>query len=238
MWGLLILVCWWQRFRDGTLISLSISICVPCKVILYFIVLFFIICVFVFVIVDGEGRGGGHYMWVIPTQMPAGGGWDLLENNLSLSRFSRLMVYVFCNFTFLILVYFKFLRSRGERCLGLSTLRAVSTLGSLRVPCIVNWSLPPSGRMKSKVIELYVQWQHSGETVCTRILRLRASIIFPICRQKCKANGVVNVALFANWCLIEYISCLVEISAVFSGFSLLTCIQIMQLIKRFIFSTK
>ena len=221
MWGLLILVCWWQRFRAGIPRSLSISICVPCKVILYFIVMFFIICVIVFIIVDDVGRGGGHYRWVIPMQMPAGGGWDLLENNSSLSRLSRLIVYVLCNFTFLI--YFKFLRSRGERCLGLSTLRAVSTLGSRRVPCIVNWSLPPSGRMKSKVTEFYVQWQHSGETVCIRILRLRVSIIFPICRQNCKANGVVNVALFANWCLIEYISCLVEIYVVFLGLSLLNC---------------
>lgn len=104
--------------------------------------------------------------------------------------------------------YLLFSISRGGFCLCFSTLSAVSGLGRQRVPCIVKWSLSPSGRMRPSVIGIWFWWQHNGKIVFIRIRWLRVSVIYLVCRQSCKANGIAKDALLANWC-VEYMFCLI-----------------------------
>ncbi|XP_024189368.1 uncharacterized protein LOC112193453 [Rosa chinensis] len=125
---------------------------------------------------------------------------------------------VLSGFMLIIMSYSRFV-GRGGRCPGLCTLSAVSGLGRWQASCIVKWLQPPSGRMKPSVTEFIFRWQHSGKVGIISLLWLRVSIIFPVCRQNCKANGVANCALFASWCVIEY-TLLVETSDIISECSL------------------
>ncbi|PRQ51065.1 hypothetical protein RchiOBHm_Chr2g0140171 [Rosa chinensis] len=91
---------------------------------------------------------------------------------------------------------------RRGLCPGLHTLCALSALGRRRVP---KWSQPPSGRMKLSVIGRVFGWQHSGKADLISIIWLRVSIYFPVCHHLCKANRIAKSALFAIWCMVEYI---------------------------------
>ncbi|PRQ38346.1 hypothetical protein RchiOBHm_Chr4g0412841 [Rosa chinensis] len=65
--------------------------------------------------------------------------------------------------------------------------------------------------MKLSITSNTFRCQHSGKVDLSG-LWLRVSIIFRVCRQNCKAN----VALFAKWCLLEYVG-YVETLDIISG---------------------
>ncbi|PRQ52046.1 putative HAD-like domain, mitochondrial PGP phosphatase [Rosa chinensis] len=98
-----------------------------------------------------------------------------------------------------------FLVGRNGRCLDMHTLCALSSLARRRTVCLIKWTQPPSGRMKLSVAGVISVRQHSGKTMLFVMMFLRYRVIFPVCHGYVKANGVAFRALFANWCLLEYI---------------------------------
>ncbi|PRQ39396.1 hypothetical protein RchiOBHm_Chr4g0424711 [Rosa chinensis] len=84
---------------------------------------------------------------------------------------------------------------------------------------MVKWTQAPSGRMKRSVDGVTSVRQHSGKAMLFVNMLLRDRIIFPVCHCYVKVNRVVIRALFANWCLLEYID-FVETLGIISGCSL------------------
>ncbi|PRQ39215.1 hypothetical protein RchiOBHm_Chr4g0422711 [Rosa chinensis] len=103
-----------------------------------------------------------------------------------------------------LIISYQFLVEIGGHCLDMYTQRVLSVLMSRRVPCFVKWLQPPSDMMKLSVTGSILRWQHSGKVGILGIW-LHVSSIFPVYHHNCKANGVANDALFAKWCLLEYI---------------------------------
>lgn len=90
------------------------------------------------------------------------------------------------------------LLGRCGLCLGKCTQCAMTALMRQRVSYFVKWSHPFWDRMK---------FSHNRKANRQCILWLCMSINFPLCHHVlCKANKVVNDALFVKWFLLECIS--------------------------------
>lgn len=80
-----------------------------------------------------------------------------------------------------------------------------------------------SGRIKRSIVRFISGRSHSGKIVLI-VLRFCMSFIFLVWHYYCKTNGLTSGALFASWCMLEYIR-LVETLAIIQDI-LLTLIEI------------
>ena len=140
-------------------------------------------------------------------------GWNILLHSLDDSWALTLLLGIYVYFYAFHYVYISVLGglwpliSRYHMLVGLSGLcPGVCTLCAwfaLVRRCVVKWTYPPSGKMKLSVVRYCSVRQHSGKAI---LIALWHCIIFPVCHHLCKANRVAVCALFANWCMLEYIS--------------------------------
>ncbi|PRQ26482.1 hypothetical protein RchiOBHm_Chr6g0295101 [Rosa chinensis] len=89
-------------------------------------------------------------------------------------------------------------------CPGLHTQCALS--GLARRLSVIKWTNPPSGRMKQKVTRYDSMRKHGRKAVLFVMMLLSSRVIFPLCHRFVKVNRVTNRTLFANWCMLEYIT--------------------------------
>ncbi|PRQ43127.1 hypothetical protein RchiOBHm_Chr3g0465101 [Rosa chinensis] len=92
----------------------------------------------------------------------------------------------------------------------------VSALARRRVPCVCKWLLPPSGRVKLRVVGVLSRRQHNRKVVPMAFMLRSHRVLFLLCHRNVKANGEASSALFANWCLFEYMF-FVEFPDIISG---------------------
>ncbi|PRQ39219.1 hypothetical protein RchiOBHm_Chr4g0422751 [Rosa chinensis] len=99
------------------------------------------------------------------------------------------------------------------------TLSALFALGRRRV----KWLLQLDGGVKLTVVGFNLRRQHSRKVlfmvIILRCNRVTYRVIFSLCHRYVKANRVASSALFASWCVVEYIY-LIETLVIISGRSL------------------
>lgn len=113
---------------------------------------------------------------------------DLLPPNFSSPTF---IAFPF-NFTVLFLLF----------CWGLHSLCDVPALGRRRV--IVNWTVPPSGRMRHRVAGVKSGRPHTGIAVDLPVIMRLTDVIFPVGHRYYQAFDVTVVVTHAIRCLFEY----------------------------------
>ncbi|PRQ39664.1 hypothetical protein RchiOBHm_Chr4g0427731 [Rosa chinensis] len=115
-----------------------------------------------------------------------------------------ILYLVRCGLMPVISLYHYWVGRRGF-CPGMHTQCALSGLTRQQAICMIKWTQSPSGRMKRSVARFTSMRQHSGKAVLFVMMFFCDRVIFPVCHRYVKANRVAIGALFANWCLLEYI---------------------------------
>ena len=88
----------------------------------------------------------------------------------------------------------------------------------LQEDVIVNWTVPPSGRMRHRVAGVKPGRPHTGIAVGLSVLTRLTDVIFSVGHRYCQAFDVTVVVTHAIRCLFEYID--VSEILVFQVFSL------------------